>query len=147
MLLPNKLYCSSSMVLQGLAKQTPSTQQHPSLKDVAVLQDCAEPNEKALWSRKGCLQSESGLWLHPDGVRPVCPNPLLHMLARAAHGPAHVGKGGITSMIRTQWFCPWNHSRSRVKTCLIFLWYSMPSDHAQTEQQVSARPCHHTELL
>ncbi|XP_027139064.1 uncharacterized protein LOC113746658 [Larimichthys crocea] len=73
---------SSSMVHQYTSTQPVNPIPVPSANDVVKMQNHADDRERSLWLRKGCaVDSESGLWLHPDG-RPVCPRALLHVLAR-----------------------------------------------------------------
>lgn len=79
----------------------------PPLDDVTKLQNSADGSEKAVWSKKGCTPSESGLWLHPDG-RIVAPWSLLHALCQLAHGPSHVGGDEpchSSTMVRTRDHC------------------------------------------
>ncbi|XP_053170461.1 uncharacterized protein LOC128354223 [Scomber japonicus] len=95
---------SSSMVRQCASTQPVHPFSLPSVNDVVMLQNHADDKERSLWLRKGCtVDAESSLWLHPDG-RPVCPRALLHVLARVTHGPAHVGRGVINDVIRSQWW-------------------------------------------
>ncbi|XP_027141950.1 uncharacterized protein LOC113747238 [Larimichthys crocea] len=97
---------SSSMVHQYTSTQPVNPIPVPSSNDVVKMQNHADDRERSLWLRKGCaVDSESGLWFHPDG-RLVCPRALQHVLARVAHGPTHVGRGVINDVIRSQWFAP-----------------------------------------
>lgn len=111
----------SSMIHQCTSTQPVNPFSLPSVNDVVMIQNHADEKERSLWLRKGCaINVESGLWLHPDG-RPVCPRALLHVLARVAHGPAHVGRGVINDVIRSQWFAPGitQVSQTLVENCLI----------------------------
>ncbi|XP_042285156.1 uncharacterized protein LOC121908908 isoform X2 [Thunnus maccoyii] len=112
---------SPSLVLQCASTQPTNPIPVPSANDVVTMQNHADDRERSLWLRKGCkVDAESGLWLHPDG-RPVCPRALLHVLARVTHGPAHVGRGVMNDVIRSQWFAPGitQVSQTLVDSCMI----------------------------
>ena len=112
---------SSSMAYQCASTQLIDPTIVPSIDDVVKMQNHADDKERSLWLRKGCVvDAESRLWLHPDG-RPVCPRALLHVLARVTHGPAHVGRGVINDVIRSQWFAPGitQVAQALVDSCLV----------------------------
>lgn len=55
--------------------------------------DVSDGKEGSSWSKKGCTQLPSGVWVSPDRL-PVLPRAGFPFLAKLTHGADHVSKGG-----------------------------------------------------
>ncbi|XP_068109716.1 protein NYNRIN-like [Hyperolius riggenbachi] len=75
--------------------------------DLTVLKNLQTQTEKQTrqkWEEQGCSEID-GLWSHADG-RYCAPPTLYHYLVEVSHGPSHLAKDAIISLITKYWVAP-----------------------------------------
>ena len=66
----------------------------PSLEDVKDMQNLVTAPEKAMWTERGAMEGEDGIWSNKDGLI-IAPTPLLTLLISEANGVDHCARGEV----------------------------------------------------
>ena len=75
----------------------------PSLEDVKDMQSLAMAPEKAMWTERGAMEGEDGIWRNKDGLI-IAPTPLLTLQISEAHGVDHCARGEVMKKIKREGF-------------------------------------------